>query len=151
MASSLPSSVPDIKYVQKYPVAGHQVAFPRPPYGVQLAFMSNLITAIDTRTSALLEAPTGCGKTLALLCGALAWQTKFKEAQADNERADRLALEQLRREAGVHWHRQYNIALRSAQYQVRQAAPAPCKCVLALPADFSCHLCFSVVPTPWSV
>ena len=80
---------------RKFPVANHAVAFPVPPYGVQMAFMGKLIRAIDERKNALLEAPTGCGKTLALLCGSLAWQTKFKEAQAIDENAEAATLEQL--------------------------------------------------------
>eukprot|EP00892_Ulva_mutabilis_P007824 jgi/Ulvmu1/5413/UM022_0208.1 len=64
-----------------YQIAGCDVAFPRQPYGVQLAFMAKLIKSIESKQNALLEAPTGCGKTLAILCAALAWQTKMKHAQ----------------------------------------------------------------------
>lgn len=53
--------------------AGHAVKFPREPYREQISFMQRLISAIDKRSNALLEAPTGCGKTLAILCGVLAW------------------------------------------------------------------------------
>lgn len=63
-------------------IAGHLVAFPRKPYGVQKAFMSSLIGALEARTHALLEAPTGTGKTLATLCGVLAWQTQQKKVAA---------------------------------------------------------------------
>jgi len=52
-------------------LAGFEVSFPHQPYGVQLAFMSQVIKAIDHQENALLEAPTGCGKTLSLLCSAL--------------------------------------------------------------------------------
>jgi CRISPR/Cas system-associated endonuclease/helicase Cas3 len=70
-----------------YRVAGHDVAFPHQPYGVQIMFMDRVITTIETGENALLEAPTGCGKTLSLLCGALAWQTQLKAAQADEATA----------------------------------------------------------------
>jgi Fanconi anemia group J protein len=83
-----------LEEAKKYKVAGHAVAFPKQPYGVQLVFMDKLIRTVENKENALLEAPTGCGKTLALLCGALAWQQKFKAAQLD-EAADSAALEEL--------------------------------------------------------
>ena len=47
-----------------YQIAGCDVAFPRQPYGVQLAFMAKLIKSVDSGQNALLEAPTGCGAGL---------------------------------------------------------------------------------------
>lgn len=80
---------------KRYPVSGHLVLFPKKPYGVQLVLMDKLIKAIESSSNALLEAPTGCGKTLALLCGALAWQTKMKEARAIEEAAEQATIQQL--------------------------------------------------------
>lgn len=54
--------------------------------------MQKLILAIHNRTNALLEAPTGCGKTLAILCGALAWQTKLKKEAEEMEAAGEIGL-----------------------------------------------------------
>ncbi len=51
-------------------------------YGVQKVFMSKLISALHNKHNALLEAPTGFGKTLCLLCGALAWQATLKKQAA---------------------------------------------------------------------
>lgn len=90
-----------------FKVAGHDVAFPRQPYGVQLVFMDKLIRTIEGGHNALLEAPTGCGKTLALLCGALAWQTKCNEQQAEQERADHIAYAQLALDSASRVRRAY--------------------------------------------
>ncbi|CAH8357116.1 unnamed protein product [Eruca vesicaria subsp. sativa] len=66
-----------------YHIGGLQVKFPYQPYGTQLAFMSRVISTLDRsqrdgRCHALLESPTGTGKTLSLLCSVLAWQQSYK-------------------------------------------------------------------------
>lgn len=68
-------------------LSGVDVCFPHDPYGVQKVFMAQVVRAIDHNENALLEAPTGCGKTLSLLCGALAWQTSAKEKKAAADKA----------------------------------------------------------------
>ena len=62
-------------------VRGIDVEFPFTPYTVQVTFMERLIEALQTSKNALLESPTGTGKTLCLLCGALAWQQTYIAAQ----------------------------------------------------------------------
>jgi len=59
-------------------ISGYEVEFPHQPYGVQLSFMSRVLQTIEKRQNALLEAPTGSGKTLSLLCSALSWQRRLK-------------------------------------------------------------------------
>jgi regulator of telomere elongation helicase 1 len=49
------------------------VTFPYQPYAVQVDFMEKVIQSCTTRQYALLESPTGTGKTLALLCATLSW------------------------------------------------------------------------------
>lgn len=75
---------------KSYRVAGFEVHFPHEAYGVQKVFINQVLKAIHNEENALLEAPTGCGKTLSLLCGALAWQHAQKQKKA--------AAEQLRKE-----------------------------------------------------
>ena len=65
-----------------YHVAGVPVEFPYKPYGTQLAFMGRVIATLDRarrqgQSHALLESPTGTGKSLSLLCSALAWQRHY--------------------------------------------------------------------------
>ncbi|XP_020272956.1 Fanconi anemia group J protein homolog isoform X2 [Asparagus officinalis] len=64
---------------QVYQISGVPVEFPYKPYGTQLAFMGRVISTLDRakrqgHCHALLESPTGTGKSLSLLCSALAWQ-----------------------------------------------------------------------------
>lgn len=55
-------------------IRGVQVAFPYTPYEVQRVLMERAIEALQTNSNALLESPTGTGKSLSLLCASLAWQ-----------------------------------------------------------------------------
>lgn len=52
------------------------VSFPFTPYPAQLEYMRAVIDALNGGVNALLESPTGTGKTLCLLCAVLAWTEK---------------------------------------------------------------------------
>lgn len=54
-------------------ISGIPVSFPFEPYDVQRAYMEKVIESLQNNTNALLESPTGTGKTLSLLCSSLAW------------------------------------------------------------------------------
>ncbi|XP_026761253.2 regulator of telomere elongation helicase 1 homolog [Galleria mellonella] len=54
-------------------IAGIPVNFPFEPYEVQKTYMEKVIESLQNNTNALLESPTGTGKTLSLLCSSLAW------------------------------------------------------------------------------
>ena len=59
---------------------GIAVHFPRKPYSVQERFMTSAVSALKSDSVALLESPTGTGKTLCLLAATLAWQEwEFKQ------------------------------------------------------------------------
>lgn len=57
-----------------YAVAGVAVEFPFEAYDVQLLYMEKVVLALQRGEHALLESPTGTGKTLCLLCAALGWR-----------------------------------------------------------------------------
>lgn len=50
------------------------VQFPYQPYQLQIDFISKVIESCETGKYALLESPTGTGKTLSLLCSILSWK-----------------------------------------------------------------------------
>ncbi|ELU04301.1 hypothetical protein CAPTEDRAFT_175213 [Capitella teleta] len=56
-------------------------AFPFEPYGIQEAFMHNLYSAIEGGQMGIFESPTGTGKSLSLICGALTWLQDYEEKQ----------------------------------------------------------------------
>lgn len=53
---------------------GIRIHFPFKPYACQEAYMEKVLDALFRSENALLESPTGTGKTLMLLCATLAWQ-----------------------------------------------------------------------------
>uniref|UniRef100_A0A4W3K6Q2 DNA 5'-3' helicase n=1 Tax=Callorhinchus milii TaxID=7868 RepID=A0A4W3K6Q2_CALMI len=58
----------------EYTIGGVKILFPCKAYPSQLAMMNSIIRGLNCRQHCLLESPTGSGKSLALLCSALAWQ-----------------------------------------------------------------------------
>ncbi|XP_015071243.1 regulator of telomere elongation helicase 1 homolog isoform X2 [Solanum pennellii] len=57
-----------------YKIRGIDVDFPYEAYDCQIAYMEKVIQSLQNRSNALLESPTGTGKTLCLLCATLAWR-----------------------------------------------------------------------------
>ncbi|CAA2964075.1 regulator of telomere elongation helicase 1 isoform X1 [Olea europaea subsp. europaea] len=57
-----------------YKIRGINLDFPFEAYDCQLVYMEKVIQSLQTRCNALLESPTGTGKTLCLLCATLAWR-----------------------------------------------------------------------------
>ncbi|XP_071180461.1 Fanconi anemia group J protein homolog [Mytilus edulis] len=68
-------------------IRGVEVIFPCKPYPSQFSFMDKVIQGCEKGQNCLLESPTGSGKSLALLCSALAWQTAeyAKKRQEESE------------------------------------------------------------------
>uniref|UniRef100_A0A8C8D3D1 DNA 5'-3' helicase n=1 Tax=Oncorhynchus tshawytscha TaxID=74940 RepID=A0A8C8D3D1_ONCTS len=60
----------------EYTIGGVKIQFPCKAYPSQLAMMNSIVRGLNHGQHCLLESPTGSGKSLALLCSALAWQQK---------------------------------------------------------------------------
>ncbi|XP_062329403.1 Fanconi anemia group J protein isoform X2 [Osmerus eperlanus] len=58
----------------EYTIGGVKIQFPCKAYPSQLAMMNSIVRGLNHSQHCLLESPTGSGKSLALLCSALAWQ-----------------------------------------------------------------------------
>uniref|UniRef100_A0A0D3D237 Regulator of telomere elongation helicase 1 homolog n=1 Tax=Brassica oleracea var. oleracea TaxID=109376 RepID=A0A0D3D237_BRAOL len=59
-----------------YSIRGINVEFPFETYPCQIIYMDKVIESLQNKCNALLESPTGTGKTLCLLCATLAWRKK---------------------------------------------------------------------------
>ncbi|XP_024539869.1 regulator of telomere elongation helicase 1 homolog [Selaginella moellendorffii] len=70
-----------------YKLKGVDVRFPYDAYDCQLVYMESVIAALQKGQNALLESPTGTGKTLCLLCATLAW----RESLAPPDRGRRMS------------------------------------------------------------
>uniref|UniRef100_A0A671VWC9 ATP-dependent DNA helicase DDX11 n=1 Tax=Sparus aurata TaxID=8175 RepID=A0A671VWC9_SPAAU len=56
-----------------------QFPFPYQPYDIQEQFMQALYSALDQGKVGIFESPTGTGKSLSLICGALSWLSDHEE------------------------------------------------------------------------
>ncbi|XP_033632189.1 ATP-dependent DNA helicase DDX11-like [Asterias rubens] len=57
--------------------------FPFTPYNIQEDFMKNLYATINEGKIGIFESPTGTGKSLSLICGALKWLTDFQQKERE--------------------------------------------------------------------
>lgn len=65
---------------QRVDIDGTCINFPFTPYDIQVEYMRKVLESLDGAKNALLESPTGTGKTLSLLCSSLGWLEKAKAA-----------------------------------------------------------------------
>lgn len=63
-------------------ISGVKVYFPFKPYSCQIEYMNRVMEALNEGKNALLESPTGTGKTLSLLCATLSWVRNQREIEA---------------------------------------------------------------------
>ncbi|GKB85790.1 ATP-dependent DNA helicase DDX11 [Tanacetum coccineum] len=62
--------------------------FPLEPYSIQIDFMNALYDSLDKGGIAMLESPTGTGKTLSIICSALQWLVDRKQRKNNDSLAD---------------------------------------------------------------
>eukprot|EP01043_Picozoa_sp_COSAG02_P084536 COSAG02_NODE_22352_length_755_cov_1.051829_1_plen_216_part_01 len=120
-----------------YQLRGVSVDFPYEAYPCQLDFMSSVIQALQTGQHALLESPTGTGKTLCLLCAALAWQHRTAQAtvppegEAEGDAASNgQAAPRTRIVYASRTHSQLQQVIRELKLAVRHGSYDPAMCVL---------------------
>lgn len=54
---------------------------PYTPYSIQLDFMQEVYTVLETSSIGIFESPTGTGKTLSLICGSMTWLRRHDFSQ----------------------------------------------------------------------
>ncbi|XP_074862527.1 ATP-dependent DNA helicase DDX11 isoform X2 [Carettochelys insculpta] len=59
--------------------------FPYTPYSIQEDFMAKLYSVLEAGKVGIFESPTGTGKSLSLICGALSWLRDFEEKKKQEE------------------------------------------------------------------
>ncbi|CAG8638754.1 5586_t:CDS:10 [Funneliformis mosseae] len=67
--------------------------FPFQPYDIQLEFMKNLYQVIENGKVGIFESPTGTGKSLSLICGALKWLKDNEERYEREEYSSNTRME----------------------------------------------------------
>ncbi|KAM6321210.1 ATP-dependent DNA helicase DDX11 [Aegotheles albertisi] len=64
---------------------GRRFPFPYTPYPIQERFMAALYGALEAGRVGIFESPTGTGKSLSLICGALSWLRDVEEQKRQEE------------------------------------------------------------------
>ncbi|XP_047721011.1 ATP-dependent DNA helicase DDX11 isoform X3 [Prionailurus viverrinus] len=64
---------------------GIHFPFPFTPYSIQKDFMAELYRVLDAGKIGIFESPTGTGKSLSLICGALSWLRDFEQKKHKEE------------------------------------------------------------------
>ncbi|KAK6473236.1 Fanconi anemia group J protein-like protein [Huso huso] len=99
--------------LSQYTIGGVKILFPCKAYPSQLAMMNSIVKGLKCHQHCLLESPTGSGKSLALLCSALAWQ----QAQYDKPSGEDSGARECKRE------------------EEESSSPCRCSCHTARPPD----------------
>ncbi|XP_016070738.1 PREDICTED: probable ATP-dependent DNA helicase DDX11 isoform X2 [Miniopterus natalensis] len=66
-------------------IGGIHFPFPFTPYSIQKDFMAELYRVLEAGKIGIFESPTGTGKSLSLICGALSWLRDFEQKKHQEE------------------------------------------------------------------
>ncbi|KAM7116593.1 ATP-dependent DNA helicase DDX11 [Molossus nigricans] len=66
-------------------IGGIHFPFPFTPYSIQKDFMAELYQVLEAGKIGIFESPTGTGKSLSLICGALSWLRDFEQKKRQEE------------------------------------------------------------------
>ncbi|KOC60185.1 putative ATP-dependent RNA helicase DDX11 [Habropoda laboriosa] len=61
--------------------SSEEFPFPFPPYPIQNQFMKELYKCLEHAKLGIFESPTGTGKSMSIICGALKWLLDYEEFQ----------------------------------------------------------------------
>jgi regulator of telomere elongation helicase 1 len=74
-------------------LANHEILFPfAKPYQCQLAMMEAVLKSVTNKENALIESPTGTGKTLSILCAAVAALQKVRAERKSCEKDEEVPM-----------------------------------------------------------
>ncbi|XP_060101720.1 ATP-dependent DNA helicase DDX11 [Heteronotia binoei] len=73
------------KAEETHGTANMKFPFPYTPYPIQEEFMAKLYQVLEAGKIGIFESPTGTGKSLSLICGALTWLRDFEEKKRQEE------------------------------------------------------------------
>ena len=110
---------------KEIPICGLRVKFPAKmnPHPAQRMTMVKIIDALTKSQHAMIESPTGTGKTLALLCSTLGWLEREKEEYSKNDSN--------RREKYAAWgsaREKYELALQRARRRGKDESAIKAEC-----------------------
>ena len=81
--------------------------FPFPPYPIQNQFMKKLYECLENSNLGIFESPTGTGKSLSIICGALKWLVdhELNEKKALNSKINEInkQVEELTKKCSDNW------------------------------------------------
>ncbi|ORZ07234.1 helicase C-terminal domain-domain-containing protein [Lobosporangium transversale] len=74
----------ELKNEEPLPIPASFPAFPyATPYSIQTQFMQGLFECVDRRKVGIFESPTGTGKSLSMICGAVGWLIEYERAEQE--------------------------------------------------------------------
>ncbi|KAJ2236844.1 ATP-dependent DNA helicase chl1 [Coemansia sp. RSA 485] len=100
------------------PQTATEFSFPFTPYTIQLEFMQRLFETLEEGRFAIFESPTGTGKSLSIICGALTWLMHHNKRQETKTTQSSNGLLAHGVDDQPEWVREYERKQRDAQRDI---------------------------------